>query len=138
MSTEHISPVLAALHWLPVRVRADFKVLLLTYKILNGLAPVYLSDLVNTYVPVRPLRSLVTSCLIVPKVNEKSAGERAFSFHAPTLWNSLPLDNVHAQLMSSKLSLRDPLIYHYLRVLGVVTFLLLLLNYVLLLCFICF
>ncbi len=93
---EHISPVLAALHWLPVRVRADFKVLLLTYKILNGLAPVCLSDLVNTYVPVRPLCSLVTSCLIVPKVNEKSAGERAFSFRAPTLWNSLPLDIRHA------------------------------------------
>src|SRR4029434_3953593 len=39
---EHISPVLASLHWLPVKSRIDFKVLLLTYKALNDLAPNYL------------------------------------------------------------------------------------------------
>ena len=27
---DHITPVLASLHWLPVKARADFKVLLLT------------------------------------------------------------------------------------------------------------
>src|SRR4029434_184631 len=32
---EHISPVLASLHWLPVKSRIDFKVLLLTYKALR-------------------------------------------------------------------------------------------------------
>lgn len=37
---EHISPVLASLHWLPVQVRADFKVLLFT-------SPSYLTDLVK-------------------------------------------------------------------------------------------
>ena len=31
-----ISPVLASLHWLPVKSRIDFKILLLTYKALNG------------------------------------------------------------------------------------------------------
>ena len=33
----HITPVLASLHWLTVQARDDFKVLLLTYKALNGL-----------------------------------------------------------------------------------------------------
>ena len=33
---QHISPTLAALHWLPVRFRVDFKVLMITYKVLNG------------------------------------------------------------------------------------------------------
>ena len=41
---DHITPVLASLHWLPVKTKADFKVLLLTYKALHGLAPTYLSD----------------------------------------------------------------------------------------------
>ena len=41
---DHITPMLASLHWLPVKARADFKVLLLTYKALHGLAPTYLSD----------------------------------------------------------------------------------------------
>lgn len=40
---EHITPVLASLHWLPVRFRIDFKILLLVFKILNGMAPPYLS-----------------------------------------------------------------------------------------------
>ncbi len=38
---EHITPVLISLHWLPVRFRIDFKVLLLVFKCLNGLAPEY-------------------------------------------------------------------------------------------------
>ena len=29
---EHITPVLTSLHWLPVKARIDYKVLLLTYK----------------------------------------------------------------------------------------------------------
>ena len=32
---QHISPTLAALHWLPVRLRVDFKVLMITYKALK-------------------------------------------------------------------------------------------------------
>ena len=39
---DHITPVLASLHWLPVKARVDFKVLLLTYKALHELAPTYL------------------------------------------------------------------------------------------------
>lgn len=35
----HISPVLASLHWLPVHFRVHFKILLFAFKSLNGLAP---------------------------------------------------------------------------------------------------
>ena len=35
------------LHWLPISFRIDFKILLLTYKVLNGLALQYLADLVH-------------------------------------------------------------------------------------------
>uniref|UniRef100_A0AAR2KJT6 Reverse transcriptase domain-containing protein n=1 Tax=Pygocentrus nattereri TaxID=42514 RepID=A0AAR2KJT6_PYGNA len=54
---DHISPVLSALHWLPVKFRIDYKILLLTYKALNGLAPQYLSELLSYYEPSRLLRS---------------------------------------------------------------------------------
>ena len=33
---QHISPTLAALHWLPIHFRIDFKVLMLTYQALNA------------------------------------------------------------------------------------------------------
>ena len=40
---DHISPVLRELHWIPVEHRISYKILLLTYKALNGHAPQYLS-----------------------------------------------------------------------------------------------
>ena len=42
---EHISPVLRTLHWLPIHFRIDYKIMLLTYKTLKALAPVYLSEI---------------------------------------------------------------------------------------------
>ena len=44
---DHILPVLTELHWLPVEQRIEFKILLLTYKMVNGMAPVYLQDLLD-------------------------------------------------------------------------------------------
>ncbi len=44
---DHISPVLSTLHWLPIKHCIDFKMLLITYKALNGLAPQYLSELLS-------------------------------------------------------------------------------------------
>ncbi|XP_068750975.1 uncharacterized protein [Montipora capricornis] len=41
---DHITPVLIDLDWLPVYFGVIFKLLLFTYKALNGLAPCYLSD----------------------------------------------------------------------------------------------
>ncbi|CDR10475.1 unnamed protein product, partial [Oncorhynchus mykiss] len=70
---DHITPVLASLHWLPVKARADFKVLLLTYKTLHGLAPTYLSDLVLPYIPTRTLRSQDAGLLIVPRISKQTA-----------------------------------------------------------------
>ena len=37
--TDHTSPILQQLHWLPVSERISFKILLPTYKTLNGYAP---------------------------------------------------------------------------------------------------
>ena len=52
-----IKPLLIELHWLPIEQRINFKILLFTYKIVNGLAPMYLSQLLVLYVPRRDLRS---------------------------------------------------------------------------------
>ena len=87
---DHITPVLISLHWLPIQARSDFKVLLLTYKCLHGLAPLYLSEIIIPYIPTRALRSQDGNFLTVPKIKKK-AGSRAFSYRAPHLWNQLPL-----------------------------------------------
>ena len=60
----HITPVLASLHWLPVEYRIDLKVLFV-FKSLNGLAPSYLTELLEPYNPTRALRSTNTFLLVV-------------------------------------------------------------------------
>ena len=88
---DHITPILRALHWLPVRQRIAFKVLLLTFKALNNLAPAYLTLLLAIYVPQRRLRSSDSSLLTMPRTRLKMAGDRAFAHFAPKMWNDLPL-----------------------------------------------
>ena len=88
---EHITPVLAQLHWLPVKYRIDFKILLFVFKALNGLAPQYISDLVSAPPTVRTLRSSSQRLLAIPQTNLVTKGDRAFSVIGPTLWNDLPL-----------------------------------------------
>ena len=38
---DHITPVLKDLHWLPIRKRIEFKIQLLTFKCMQGCAPLY-------------------------------------------------------------------------------------------------
>ena len=64
---DHITPVLVDLDWLPVKQRIDFKILLLTYKALNGLAPAYIRELLTPYTPARTLRSMDNNLLEPPK-----------------------------------------------------------------------
>ncbi len=74
---DHISPVLSTLHWLPTKHRIDFKILLITYKALNGLAPQYLSELLSHYSPPRPLRSQSSGHLIIPRISKSTALNRS-------------------------------------------------------------
>ncbi|KAL2088141.1 hypothetical protein ACEWY4_016969 [Coilia grayii] len=79
---EHITPVLAELHWLPVSYRIDFKVLLLVFKAVNGLAPCYIADALSSYTPARALRSADAGLLRIPNAPPKRIGESAFSYYA--------------------------------------------------------
>ena len=87
---DHVTPCLIHLHWLPVCFRVDFKIALLTFKCLNGLAPKYLSDLIEVYVPSRALRSSSSILLKKKTTHFKTLGDKSFSFSAPSVWNSLP------------------------------------------------
>ncbi len=85
---DHISPVLSTLHWLPIKHHIDFKILLITYKALNGLAPQYLSELLLHYSPSRLLRSQNSGNLIIPRISKSTAGGRSFAYLVPKLWNN--------------------------------------------------
>lgn len=62
-------------------VRSDFKVLLMTHKIVNVVAPSYRFDLIKPYIPPWALRSQNTWLLLELKRSQLAA---------PFLWNNLP------------------------------------------------
>jgi len=68
---DHVTPVLRSLHWLPVSAHIDFKILLV-FKVLNGLGPLYHSELLEPYISNRNLRSSKKKLLVVPKGNLKT------------------------------------------------------------------
>ena len=89
---DHVTPCLIELHWLPIRFRIDYKISLIVFKCLNGLAPPYLSELIEIYVPSRNLRSANLFLLKTKVTKYKTLGDRSFSYTAPTVWNALPLE----------------------------------------------
>ena len=97
---DHITPVLFNLYWLPVNQRIIFKILLITYKALNNLAPSYICDLLTSYTPSRQLRSSSKHLLVSPSYNLKTYGARSFSVAAPSLWNALPCEIRNAPSVS--------------------------------------
>ncbi len=90
---DHITPILQSLRWLPIKFCIRYKIVLLTYKALNDLAPAYLTNLLSHYNPTRSLRSQNSGLLVVPRIAKSTKGGRIFSYLAPKLWNSL-LDDV--------------------------------------------
>ena len=79
--TDHISPHLASLHWLPIDSRIQYKLPSLCYNCLNSTAPDYLNELLRIYKPTRQLRSSSdTSILCIPTVRTHSLGQRSFSY----------------------------------------------------------
>ena len=88
----HITPLLKELHWLPVTYRIQFKILVIACKVLHGMAPAYLEDLVRPWNNARyGLRCASSYCIQVPCIkSKKTHGDRSFFVSAAQLWNSLP------------------------------------------------
>ena len=90
----HITPLLQQLHWLPIRLRIEFKILLITFKVLQGSAPKYLIDLISVLPPSRyDLRRNDKGILLSTskRFTKVTMGDRSFMAAAPRLWNSLPV-----------------------------------------------
>ena len=75
-----------------MRYRIIFKILVQTYKALNGLAPSYIRDLLKYKNSGRVLRFSNKHSLDEGMAKLKTYGDRAYSVAAPKLWNTLPLD----------------------------------------------
>ena len=89
------TPFLVELHWLPITARIEFKLCLMTYKVIKSGEPKYLAELLS------PLASVSDVALhsgndpyrlSEPRaVHERSFGVRSFIYAAPRLYNRLPV-----------------------------------------------
>ena len=91
MKHQSSSDCLKTLHWLPVKYRIYYKILLLVFQSIKGNAPSYLQDLLHQHTNARLLRSSSKDLLTVPKSKLKTFGDHAFSVCGPRLWNELPV-----------------------------------------------
>ena len=78
------------LHILPVKVRCEYKVLVLVFKCLNNLAPSYLSNLLSPHSVAYNTRSASRNMLAIPFMKHKTFADRSFSVAGTKLWNKLP------------------------------------------------
>ena len=82
---DHLGNTLKELHWLPVRFRIIYKIILLVFKCLNGLGPDYLCDMLH----------FANSDHFIYLVEPKTAsafGDKSFEKVGPKLWNELPIE----------------------------------------------
>ena len=101
----HITPKLVKLHWLPIKQRIQYKLLLLAYRVIHRHGPSSLAELLRPREPEYPdcalegifmvqerhsynTRNSVLS-LVLPRVN--SSGEKSFSYIAAKYWNQVPI-----------------------------------------------
>ena len=78
------SSLLQNMHWLTIKQRILFKLLLLVHKFFVGLAPQYFCELL--------LVRCVNERLLHLKFMNTSSGKRSFEYAACRLWNRLPCD----------------------------------------------
>ena len=112
----HITPQLKKLHWLPVRYRVQFKIGLITYKILNQGQLVYLRELIHPYASSRntrrsaPKLKFLQTPIFDRRVHKSIKHfSNSFSHYAPSLWNSFPF---HVRNIPSVASFRKHLKTH--------------------------
>ena len=85
---------LKQLHWLPIRLRIVFKIAVLVFKCINGIAPTYFFDLLQPKTIRREgLRSESTAKSDSEPQwnNRKTFADRAFSHSGPLIWNTIPV-----------------------------------------------
>ena len=102
----HITPYLKSLHWLKIEYRIQYKICMLMFKCVKGLAPDYLCELVISN-HNRNLRSSTVNLLPVSKHKLSQIHDSSFKSVGLKLWNML-LHNLHTKndLMTLKSKLK--------------------------------
>jgi len=108
-----VTDALAILHWLRFPERVNFKLALMAYRVLHGMAPPYLNQLVpvSNLPSHRRVGSSSTLQLLVPPYCLSTIGRRSFPVAASIIWNTLP-HNVQSPSISTFRHLLKTFLFH--------------------------
>ena len=88
----HTTPLLQQLHWLPICLRIEFKILLITFKVLQDSFPKYLIVLISVLPPSRYDSRRNNKGILLRTLKhftKLTMEDRSFMAEAQRLWNSL-------------------------------------------------
>ena len=101
----HITPVLAGLHWLPVRHQINFKIATTAFKVLHHQQPLYLAQILPRYTPSRSLRSSSSITISAPlRKTSMATSKSALTLPVFTEGTSSTI----CSLMHTRISLHQP------------------------------
>ena len=86
----HITPYLCSLHWLKIPQRIHYKLLSMTFTILQQQQPSYLLCQINTQSARYTRSSSSTLTLLRPPASRAKLSDRSFHYFIPKLWETLP------------------------------------------------
>ena len=91
---EHISPFLFQLHFLPIKFRIKFKLCLVAFKIMIGLAPLYLRNMFQSFKPITTinLRTGVGRDEMMIQISLAQRKKNDIYTKIILEWNNLPLE----------------------------------------------
>ena len=62
--SEHVTPMLISLHWIPIKQRIEYKLATLAFRYFDGTLPPYLSHCLSSYTPTDHFDHLLTNCSV--------------------------------------------------------------------------
>ena len=77
--SDHVTPILKDLYWLPVQSRINYKIFTLVFRSMQDPTfPEYLNQMIETYLPERSLRSKTKNLLKKQRTKLKTFWDRSF------------------------------------------------------------
>ena len=79
------------LHWLPIHLRIQYKILVTVFKCMHNQAPGYLINMLHKPEKIKNTREASDHTLLdIPTTKRRTFADRGFSVAGPTLWKKLP------------------------------------------------
>ena len=87
---DHVSNTMKVIHWLKVQEQIQYKVLVTMYQCVNGLAPSFLTNLLDLNLTRKHLGSDTQGKLPIPHCSLSQVHNSSIRYAGPRLWNELP------------------------------------------------